>query len=409
MSLTRRHLLHGASLLGVTALAPGASAQNRRPSGRVAAGRGPVLVAVFLRGGADGLQVVPPVGDGHYYDLRPRLALAPPGSGDGAALDLDGFFGLHPALLPLKAHYDAGTMAVVHAAGSPSDSHSHFESQDLMERGRVEGPGDGSGWLGRHLAASPAGGDSLFRAIAVGPAVQTALAGEVPAFAVEDVEAYGFAMRHADPELVRQAMLEMYDRPDDSLDVTTRQVFEAMDVLSRVNVGDGGGYPPSPFGTSLRTLAALIREGLGVEVATVDSGGWDHHDNLAAELEDRLTDLAAGLDAFVADLGAEMQRVTVVVMTEFGRRAEENASLGTDHGHGGVMLALGGGVNGGRVVSDWPGLAPGNLYGTGDLDVTVDYRQVLGEALARRLRNPELGEVFPGYAMPGFLDLFRSG
>lgn len=404
MAMTRRHLIRTGSMVGVTALAPGLSAPFA--SVRRNDYHGPVLVNVFLRGGADGLQMAPPLGDPRYFDLRPNLALAPPGSGSSAAIDLDGTFGLHPALAPLMPLWDSGRLALVHAVGNPADSYSHFDCQDFMERGRAGRSSDATGWLGRHLATTDTGNRSTFRALAVGPAVQTSLVGEVQAFGIEDAESFSLALRRSDPDSLRTAMLALYDWPDQPLDRTTRQVFDAMDTLGEISLGDSG-YPASDFGRAMRTLAGLIRADLGVEVASVDSGGWDHHDNLAAELGARLSDLAAGLAAFVTDLGTDADRVTIVVMTEFGRRAAENASLGTDHGHGGLVLTLGADVNGGRVFADWPTLEPGALYGPGDLQVTTDYRLVLGELLAARFGSTALGEVFPNFDMPAFRGIFR--
>jgi len=340
---------------------------------------------------------------------RWNFALATPGGGEGAALDLDGFFGLHPALAPVKGLYDRGELALIHAAGNPSDSHSHFSSQDYMERGRDGQSADSSGWLGRHLAGFDSGNASPFRAVVIGPAVQKSMAGETPVFGVEDIQSFNLNIERADPERIRQTMLELYAEAENPLDLTTHQAFSAMDILGDLDAppGDETDYPASPFGSSLRTLAVLIKAGLGVEVASVDSGDWDHHNNLAAELGGRVTDLGAGLAAFVDDLGAEMQRVTVVVMTEFGRRAYENASAGTDHGHGGVMLTLGAGVNGGEVYADWPGLSDGALYGAGDLAVTTDFRLVLGELLTRRFGATNLDTVFQDYQMPAFRGIYK--
>jgi uncharacterized protein (DUF1501 family) len=406
MPISRRSLLANLSAVGL----PLAAA--RAPRRALAAGAtpwaGPILVNLFLRGGADGLALAPPYAEGRYYDLRPRLAIPPPGGGDGACLDLDGFFGLHPAAAPLLPHWQNGTLAVVHAAGNPSDSHSHFASQDYMERGRAGQTADASGWLGRHLATRLTGNPSPFRAVAIGTSVQASLLGGQPPIALADVESFTLEVRRADPAALREAILALYADPAAALDGAVAQAFAAADALAGVAAPGGpGAYPASPLGESLQTLALLLKANLGVEVASVDAGGWDHHANLPADVAARAGDLASALSAFLADLGELSARVTVLVMTEFGRRAYENASLGTDHGHGGIMLALGAGVNGGRVYHDWPGLDAGQLYGAGDLEVTTDYRRVLGELVDRRLGNPAVAAVFPDYAMPAYAGIFR--
>ncbi len=406
MPLTRRDLIAGSMVVLPLATVRFA----RRELARSAPYQGPVVVSIFQRGGADGLNIVAPYADGSYHDLRPKIGLEPPGQGTGAAIDLDGFFGLHPSLEPIKPLYDEGALAFVHAAGNPVDSHSHFACQDYMERGLAGQSSLTTGWLGRHLATHDTGNLSPFRALAIGPAVQRSLVGDVPAFDVEQIANFALRVRGEDPLKVREALLALDADPTQRLDTTVQQTFTAIDAFAGVPVPkDTGGYPKSSFGTDLRTLAQLIKAGFGVEAASVDIGGWDHHQAESGAMPGRLADLAAGLAAFVADLGGEMSRVTVVVMTEFGRRAYENASGGTDHGHGGVMLALGAGVNGGKVHADWPGLDKPRLFDSGDLQVTTDFRAVLGELLAERTGDTTLGDVFPGYPMPALPGVFRSG
>jgi uncharacterized protein (DUF1501 family) len=407
MAITRRELVKRGVLVGLP-LAAGVR-RLEALAALVEPYRGPVLVNVFLRGGADGLNIVPPVGEPRYFDLRPSLALKAPGDGDGSAIDLDGFFGLHPALKPIHPLFAQGSLAVVHAFGNPSDSHSHFSSQDYMERGRDSQTSDSTGWLGRHLATGASGNTSLFQAIAVGRAVQKSMIGGPSPLGIESVSAFRLDVRRADPARIRSTMLDLYDRRG-VLDDTSWQVFAAMDTLEGIpSEDDAPGYPASDFGDGLKTAAQLIKADLGVEVASIDAGGWDHHAALRADLDARLSDLAAGLAAFGNDLGETMARVTVVVMTEFGRRAYENASGGTDHGHGSVMLALGAGVNGGRVYGEWPGLAESVLYGAGDLAVATDFRTVLGELLARRFPGADPAAVFADFASPAFLGVFRAG
>ncbi|MEW6336585.1 MAG: DUF1501 domain-containing protein [Acidobacteriota bacterium] len=407
MALTRRDVIQRSALLGLPLLArPRALEALALPS---APFRGNVVVNVFLRGGADGLNLVPPVAEGRYYDLRPTLAVPAPGSGEGAALPLDATFGLHPALAPLLPMWVDNSLAIVHATGSPSDSRSHFAAQDAMDRGRGGQTSDASGWLARHLSTHATGNTSPFRAVAIGTAVQKSLLGQVPALGIADVAGFTLAVAGAEVQRVRSAMAALFADPAALLDGTTALLFDAMDALGTGVPEPGEDYPTSSFGTGLRTLAQLIKADLGVEVASVDAGGWDTHAGEAAELQTRLADLAAGLTAFSADLGSDLGRVTVVVMTEFGRRAAENASAGTDHGHGSVMLALGAGVNGGRVWTDWPTLATDRLYGPGDLAVTTDFRLVLAEVLAARAGHPEVARVFPDWTVPAPPGIFRPG
>jgi len=373
-------------------------------------GVGDILVCLFLRGGLDGLHTVVPFGDPFYYDQRRQLALPPPGeareAGEaGGVLDLDGFFGFHPALQPLLPLYEAGELALVHAAGSPDDTRSHFQAQHLMEQGDFSHNGGLSGWLGRHLALTGTPGVPTFRAVGMGGATQRSLAG-FPAVAVAGVEDFGLR----GPAPLGRVLEALYGDAD-PLHEAARQALAADGEFKAADPGQnppGNGYPDSPLGQTLAQVGQLIRaENLGVDVVGVDTGGWDTHNDQEAELVPLLGDLAASLAAFHADMGERMAHISVVVMTEFGRRVAENASLGTDHGYGGLMLALGGNVNGGRIYADWPGLAPGRLYRDGDLAVSTDYRTVLGELVQRRLGNSDLAGVFPDYAMPGFLGIFR--
>ncbi len=368
--------------------------------------RGDTLVCLFLRGGADGLNIVVPHGDEDYYRLRPTLAVPRPDDASAAerVLDLDGFFGLHPTLAPLSEAYQGGELALIHATGSPDESRSHFEAMDLMERGAA--PGDYTGWLARHLATLDTGNRSALRAISVGDMLPASLSGTQNATALQSIAEYHLQGRD-DRAGEMQALLEtLYNRQDDLLAATAQQTFAAIALLQQIDSAAyqprGRAYPENDLGQALRLVAQLIRAEAGVEVACVDFGGWDTHvdqGSTGGALGRQLTVLGQCLAAFYEDLAPELDRVTLVVMSEFGRRAAENAGLGTDHGHGNMMMALGGGIRGGQVFADWPGLAPDRLAGPGDLAITIDYRDILGEILGHRLNNPRHDDVFPGYTV----------
>lgn len=368
---------------------------------------GDTLVCIFLRGGADGLNIVVPHGDDDYYARRPVLGIPRPDDNrarNGRSVDLDGFFGLHPALAPLADVYTAGQLALVQAVGSPDETRSHFEAMDLMERGATRN-GDYTGWLARHLATLDTGNDSALRAIGVGDMLPASLTGAVSATALQSVGDYHLQADARAGEL--QTLLHaLYNQEADLLSAAANQTLAAIEALAKVDaVGytpAGRPYPETDFGAALRMTAQLIKAAVGVEVATIDLGGWDTHvaqggaDGYMANL---LTELGDGLAAFHEDLLTHLDGVTVVVMSEFGRRVQENGGLGTDHGHGNMMMVLGGGVNGRRVYADWPGLHDDALTGPGDLTITTDYRDVLGELLQKRLHNPRLADIFPGYTV----------
>jgi uncharacterized protein (DUF1501 family) len=371
-----------------------------------------VLVCIFLRGGADGVNVVVPYGDRHYHDNRPTIGIPEPGAGSGRAIDLDGFFGFHPDLAPLKEVWDDGGLAVVHAAGMPVNNHSHFDSMDWMERGT---PGERavlSGWLGRHLAAVDPTSSSPFRAIGLGDFIPASLRGTVPATALASIA--DFHLQGFEDQIARfQGTLSALYSGTTFLDVQALQTFGALDRLAAVDPtqyppAHGARYPDSDFGNALKQVGQLIKADLGLEVACVDLGGWDMHDTENDQMPAQLADLGAGLHAFYADLHDRIGRITVVTMTEFGRRIEENASGGTDHGTASFMFLMGGGINGRKVYGPWPTLAPEALADPGDLAVTTDYRTVLGEVLERRLGNPAVDQVFPGFVKGDYLGVCRG-
>jgi uncharacterized protein (DUF1501 family) len=380
---------------------------------------GDVLVCVFLRGAADVLNMLVPHGEEAYYRDRPTLAIARPDDLRAApslrAHDLDGFFGLHPALLSLLPGWQAKDLAFVQACGAPDESRSHFQAMELMERGVETHSGLASGWIGRHLATLDTGNGSPLRALGLGEQVQRALYGSIPATALRSIVDFHFGGTLPAQYSFHQALGRLY-ADDPRLNAVAQGTLDVAETLLTLDslgyrAANDAQYPESDFGMGLRQIAMLMKAEVGLEVACIDLDGWDTHfaqggsRGLMAGL---LADLAQGLAAFYADVHAQKDRLLVVVMSEFGRRLRENGALGTDHGHGSMMLLLGDGVVGGKIHGNWPGLAAEQLVGPGDLAVTTDYRDVLGELLVRRLNNPLLESVFPGYT-PTFRGVTRLG
>lgn len=366
------------------------------------------LVSIFLRGGVDGLSMVVPHGDDDYYRARPTLALARPGGRAGKpadrVLDLDGYFGLHPALTPLWPLHEAGQLAVVHACGSGDVTHSHFEAMATVERGVARDDGPASGWLARHLETAPWDNPSPLRAVALGSLLPQSLRGESRATALQTTDDLRLRSPFAGgTDKLTRDLSALYGRS-----TLAEAGGEALSVLKTLSalppLSTHSAYPTDDLGAGLRQTARLMKSGVGLEAACLDHNGYDTHvlqGGAQGVLASRLASLASGLAAFAADLGpARWARTTVVVLSEFGRRVPENSGLGTDHGSGGVLLLLGGGVAGGRVHGRWPGLGAGRLSGPGDLAVTTDYRAVLAEVIARRLGNPHTAAIFPGLSQP---------
>ncbi len=373
--------------------------KNRAP-------RGDVLVAIFLRGGADGLNIVVPHGEKAYYDARPVINIARPddNSADATkkALDLDGFFGLHPALNPLLPIFKGGQMLAVQAAGSPNPTRSHFDAMDSMERGTLGSQSLSSGWLARHLDSLDTGNNTALRAVGWGTALQASLRGSISATSVQSIANYHLAGRTEAAADMLKALNLMYSGDEQPLKVVSDQTQGVLELVSKINVAsyqaaNGAKYDTkSAFDMALMQTAALIKADVGMEVAAIDLGGWDTHHNEVLDLAKELTGLALGLSTFHTDMG-DMKNITVVVMSEFGRRVQENASGGTDHGHGNMMMVMGGHVAKKPVVAEWPTLAPDKLTSGGDLNITIDYRDVLAEILTTRLNNPAMDAVFPGF------------
>lgn len=383
-----------------------------RPPGLTPHGRladppaGDVLVVVFLRGAADGLNIVVPFGDPAYYRLRPGLAIAPPDASNAPvsarALRLDDRFGFHPALAPLMPAWEAGHLAALHACGSPDESRSHFLAMELMERGLSTPAGPASGWLARLLTERLPSETAGLSGVAWGTSLPRSLAGAGSVSTLQDLSDVRLSASPAGTDPLRQVMGTMYADAEGPLGALGRESLKVVDRLERVSSLDLAehAYPPTDFGRQLRQTAILLKLQVGLRVVSLDLGGWDTHfaqGGASGWMARLLGELAAGLAAFLADLGPASQGVSVVVMTEFGRRARENSSLGTDHGHGSVMLLLGHKVAGGRVHAAWPGLEDGQLVGPGDLAVTLDYRHVLAELCLRRLGRTSVTDIFPGF------------
>ncbi len=412
MSITRRIFLRN-SALAVVGTASVPSFLTRAAFGAVDAGiANKRLVVIFQRGAADGLNIVVPHAEPQYYAMRPSINIP-----RQKVIDLDGFFGLHPSLAPFQPLWQQRHLAIVHAAGSPDSTRSHFDAQDFMETGTPGVKTTEDGWLNRSLRNLPAppkqvppnqgpAQPSPFRAIALGPAMPRILTGAEPAVVMNNINDFAIGGRNPRPSPAASAFEAMYDHSSDSiLHGTGEETFDAVKMLKAADPGkyapaSGTNYPKGRFGDSLRQLAQLIKANLGVQVAFADIGGWDNHVNEGStegQLANVLSDFSQSLAAFWTDLGDLGENTVVVTMSEFGRTARENGNRGTDHGHANVMFVLGGPVKGGKVYGRWPGLDVSQLNEGRDLALTTDFRQVIGEAVARHMGNKNLAEVFPGY------------
>jgi uncharacterized protein (DUF1501 family) len=399
MSITRRVFLRNSALAVVgTAAIP--SFLTRAAFGATDAATGNKrLVVIFQRGAADGLNIVVPHGERAYYAMRPSINIP-----RKDVIDLDGFFGLHPSMSSFKPIWDQGHLAIVHAAGSPDTTRSHFDAQDFMESGTPGVKATEDGWLNRSLHSLPVPADkSAFRAIAMGPSLPRILSGSEPAVAINNINDFGVGGRNPNSP-VANTFEAMYSQSVDTvMHGTGQETFEAVKMLkaadpTKYTPAPGANYPRGRFGNSLQQLAQLIKANLGVQVAFADIGGWDHHVNEGStqgQLANVLGDFSQSLSAFWTDLGDLAEDTVVVTMSEFGRTARENGNRGTDHGHANVMFVMGGPVKGGRVYGRWPGLEQSQLYEARDLAVTTDFRRVLGEAVSQHLGNKHLETVFP--------------
>jgi uncharacterized protein (DUF1501 family) len=385
------------------------------------------IVCIFQRGAVDGLNMVVPFGEPAYFRVRRAIAVPAPGAQRGA-LDLNGFFGLHPSLEPLQELWTRKQMAIIHAVGSPHPTRSHFDAQEFMETAT---PGDKTtrdGWLNRVLqetgcadcrtlaggeahAADHAAGQvalamSPLRGIAMTRALPRALQGRTPALAIPDLERFGIAGGR--DEGLESSFARMFrTEQGDAVDAAGSDAFEAINILRKLQPSqyrprDGVQYPAGDFGRSLRQIAQLVKADVGLEIAFADIGGWDTHSNQGGstgQLSTRFTEFARGIRALYDDLGDRVEDVVVLTMSEFGRTVAENGSGGTDHGHANCMLVMGGAVAGGRILGDWPGLEKEQLYQGRDLELTTDFRDVFAEVAARHLGATNLERVFPDHAV----------
>jgi uncharacterized protein (DUF1501 family) len=380
----------------------------------IGAARQKVLIAIFQRGAVDGLNMIVPFGEPEYYRARPTLAIAKPGSSSDAALDLDGFFGLHPRMKALKPLWDSGNLAIVHASGSPDDTRSHFDAQDYMESATPGVKSTPDGWMNRYLHAKEHQQATPFRAVALAQQLPRALQGSAPALAIGQIAQFGIRAGQA-TDMVQASFESEYAAAANSvLHSTGREAFDAVRMLKKADPAqyapaNGAEYPRSPFGEALKQIAQLIKADVGLEIAFAESGNWDHHANEGAAvgvLANRLDDLSQGIAALVRDLGDRMQDVAVVTMSEFGRAVAENGSRGTDHGHGNAMMIVGGAVRGGKVYGKWPGLAPEQRHDGRDLAVTTDFRAVFNEVVRGHLTLQDTSRVFPGFKGTQSLGMF---
>ena len=387
--------------------------------------RGKVLICLFQRGAADALNVVVPHGEAAYYRMRPSIAVPRPVSGAAqAAVDLDGFFGLHPSLRPFKELWDRGILAPVHAVGSPSNTRSHFDAQDYMESGTPDNKGTPDGWLNRYLATrgtceecaagarqagrqqSPNGAKpapSPFEAVAMTPQTPRILEGPAPVIAMNSLDEFSIRTNGSEAERI-EALYRTGSA--DVVHAAGGEMFEAMKILRSANPQQyvpehSADYPRSPFGQHLRQIAQLIKADIGLEIAFADVGGWDTHVNqggATGQLAARLDDFAKSIQALVTDLGDRMADVVIMTMSEFGRTARQNGNGGTDHGHATALFVIGGDVHGGKkVFGRWPGLEPEQLNEGRDLALTTDFRAVFSEVISKHLGAQKLDAVFPGF------------
>ena len=377
--------------------------------------KGKVLICLFQRGAADALNVVVPFGERAYYQMRPSIAIPAPlsGQGAGAALDLDGFFGLHPSLAPLKPLWDRGLLAPIHAVGSPSSTRSHFDAQDYMESGTPDMKGTTDGWLNRYLAANGTCEQckvTPFRAVAMTPQTPRILEGSAPAVAMNSLEE--FAVRSGGDQTARLEALYRTGSAD-LIHGTGQEMFEAVKMLKSANPQqyqpeNGAMYPRSQFGQRLRQIAQLVKSDVGLEIAFADIGGWDTHVNqggVQGQLAQRLDDFAQSIAALTADLGDRMEHTVILTMSEFGRMARQNGNGGTDHGHAGAMFVIGGSVKGKKVHGRWPGLAAEQLYEGRDLALTTDFRTVFAEIATKHLGATKMDALFPKFTPSAWLGL----
>lgn len=374
-------------------------------------GKKKIIVTIFQRGAVDGLNMIVPHGESEYYNLRRNIAVPKP-MREGGAIDLDGFFGLHPALKPLEKFWNEKQLAIIHSAGSPDNTRSHFDAQDYMESGTPGYKATTDGWLNRVFQNNPDKQASPFRAVAMTQQIPRTLMGRYPTVAMTNLQT--FAIRAGQYTNSVQGGFEgiWQEQANDRLGETGKETFEAINYLKKANPAqyrpqNGARYPVNQFGNALRQIAQLIKAGVGMEAAFTDTPGlnWDTHANQAngngsrGQLANLLGQFGQGISAFATDLGDQMDDVVIITMSEFGRTAQENGTRGTDHGHGNAMLILGNSVRGGKVYGDWKGLRSSELDRGRYLAVTTDFRDVFAEVAAKHLKSKNLDKIFPRYSL----------
>lgn len=404
MNHSRRFFLrNGALALAGTTVLPAFLTRAVMAATATATAQGKRLVVIFQRGAADGLNIVVPWREKNYYSMRPSIAIP-----QKQVLDLDGFFGLHPAMASFLPLYQQGHLAIVHATGSPDTTRSHFDAQDFMESGTPGLKSTPDGWLNRALQAEDLRHrqeHTAFRAVALGSDVPRTLEGKIPALAIGNVQDFAVGGRGPKPAPAATAFEAMYDQSGDSLlHATGDSTFEAIKMLrssdpAHYTPSADANYPNSDFAKNMKQIAQLLKANLGLEAAFTDIGGWDTHQNQGAvdgQLAGRLRDFSDSIAAFWRDMGPDSENITLVTMSEFGRTAHQNGTGGTDHGHANAMFILGGNVKGGKVYGKWPGLSDHELNEGRDLAITTDYRAVLGEVVSKTIGADNLEVTFPG-------------
>ncbi|HKR14120.1 MAG TPA: DUF1501 domain-containing protein [Pyrinomonadaceae bacterium] len=371
-------------------------------------GRRKTLIAIFQRGAVDGLNMVVPFGESNYYDLRPSIAIPKPAAGNAeSAINLDGFFGLHPSMTSFKPLWDSKRLAIVHASGSPDNSRSHFDAQDYMESATPGVKSTADGWLNRYLQSKKDPQETSFRAVSLTRTMPRVLMGRAPSVSMASLSDFSIRAGKSSANLQTGFEAIYAQQNKDVLAGTGRETFEAVNYLKQANPAqykpeNGAVYPTNPFGNSLKQIAQLIKADVGLEIAFTDIGGWDTHVNQGngrGQLANLLQQFSSAIGALYQDLGQRMDDVVILTMSEFGRTVRENGNRGTDHGHANAMFVMGNSVRGGKVYGRWPGLKNDQLFEGRDLALTTDFREVFGELATRHLGATNLKSVFPGYQL----------
>jgi uncharacterized protein (DUF1501 family) len=404
MKKSRRKFLKDSGLMA-SGLALASHSVNASPfNPKIGTSDKDLLLCVFQRGAADGLHSVVPHAESAYFNLRPQTAV-------NNSINLDGFFGLNPSLSAFKQIWDAGDLGIIHAVGSTNDSRSHFDSQDTIEFANFDKNSARTGWLAKYISLTSQEADSVFRAVSLNGAIQKSIRGEIQALTISNLAGFDINTHQNLYADTVNSIGTMFNNGIRFAE-TSSVLLSAIETVKQINPNDypvenGANYQNNGFANRLKSLGVMIKAGLGTDIACVDIGGWDHHDKINNNYPNVAQTFSNALLAFYQDMGQRMENITILCMTEFGRRAEENASLGTDHGNGGVMYAIGKQVNGGQVYSQWPGLQQHQLN-DGDLDVTTDFREVFSELLLKRLKyTGDLADIIPDYTYAGGIGIFK--